>query len=476
MSLLTRPGSPSSNQLLRRIIEDPVSAATIRSLPAEPLARLIDHVGLEDAGEIISLATTDQLLGVFDSDLWRRERGGEEGTFSPERFLLWLEVLLEAGEKALVTRLSELPEELVISAFYAHVLVLNLDDLSETQLSWNEEAVDLADKALSDCLGHELDEYYIIARRDNGWDTLLTTIIALYERAPDFLNRILSRCCYASSEYIEENGGLYDVLTAEEMLTSDAAADRADRRAGQGYVAPSDAAALFRLAMSREPEELLTLSEPDPITRAYFRELDSKAPSKSKKITGASSSSFGNKEAPDEPENRTSSRRLHSLLESAGILGDAPLVPLLAEPEAAICKTGRFRALLNALGESDPDGRERRVQLLIYLANVVEAFFGSSEEPIRPMDAMQAVFDICDIALTYFDEMAPKGGAPASPDSKGRGVSPVALFLAGFQILSRRHKLDSMSALQNAVREALRSEEGAERPIVGKRSRAKREK
>lgn len=450
MGFLARQEGSSSTRLLRKIIEDPTSAAMIRSLAPKSLARLINYLGLEDAGEVVALASTEQLLGVFDSDLWRREQGGEEDAFSPERFLLWLEVLLEAGEKTLASRLANLPEDLVISAFYAHVLVLNLDDLSQEEMSRSEEDIDLADKALMDRLGHELDEYYIIARHDNGWDTLLAAILALYEHEPDLLNRILSKCCYASSEYIEENGGLYNVLSAEEMLTSDAAADRADRRATQGFVSPSDAAALFKLAARAEPESLLNATEPDPITRAYFRELD-QTPSLNNGEAPRSTDE-GSPDVSPFPKERTASKWL-PLLQKAGI-EDVSFLPALPASKNASDKRGRYQAAVRDLCESDPDGHEHRVRRLIYLANVIEAGLGSSDAPVRPSDAMKAVFDVCDVGLCYVEKNLP------SPPAD---ISPVSLFFIGWRILSRQRTIDSAAALQKAVREVLG--DASEQPV-----------
>lgn len=442
MSHLSRPLTPTSTSLLRQLIDDPALAATIRSLAPESLASLIQHVGLEDAGEIVGLATAEQLLSVFDADLWRRERGGEDDAFSPERFLLWLEVLLEGGEKVLVSRLADLPEDLLFSAFYDHILVLNLDDLAEAETAWRSENIDFADKALMDCLGQELDEYHIIARRENGWDTVLKAIMALYEHEPDLLNRILARCCHASWEHIEDNGGLYEVLTSEEMLACDAAADRADRRAARGYVAPSDATALFKLALAGAPRDLVSASEPDPITRAYFREL-STAGGKQGEATRR-----------DDGANRTrASSRLTTILRRLDLLEETPPMALLAETGRPSGDEGRFLRAMKILAEADPGGHEQRVQQLVYLANVIEAGLGSSEAPIRPVDAMGMVFDVLDAALAHFDTHPPKEG-PLSIDRLCT-VPPVALFLAGWSKLSEKRALDTPAALRSAVQDAL---------------------
>src|SRR5690242_8891499 len=89
--------SVGAQSLLQRILETPEQVAALQHLEAPALARLIHHVGLEDAGELVALATTQQLTRIFDEDLWRRGRPGQEERFDAERFALWLEVMLEMG-------------------------------------------------------------------------------------------------------------------------------------------------------------------------------------------------------------------------------------------------------------------------------------------------------------------------------------------------------------------------------------------
>ena len=113
---------PTPQKLLARVLETPELGAQIRSLPSPVLGKLIDHVGLEDAAELVALATTEQLSQIFDADLWRSERPGEDERFDAQRFLLWLEIMLEAGERFVADRLAELPQELVTLAFHRHLL------------------------------------------------------------------------------------------------------------------------------------------------------------------------------------------------------------------------------------------------------------------------------------------------------------------------------------------------------------------
>jgi len=78
----------SPRHLLNRILEQPGLVSIIQHLDAQLLGKLVQHVGLEDSGEIIALATTDQIKKLFDLDLWRNEKPGKEEKFThtPGRF------------------------------------------------------------------------------------------------------------------------------------------------------------------------------------------------------------------------------------------------------------------------------------------------------------------------------------------------------------------------------------------------------
>ena len=58
-SSLQRAGSPRS--LLSQLISAPDLVQTVRALPAPAFSALIRHVGVEDAGELVALATKEQL-------------------------------------------------------------------------------------------------------------------------------------------------------------------------------------------------------------------------------------------------------------------------------------------------------------------------------------------------------------------------------------------------------------------------------
>src|SRR5215831_4035238 len=178
MSSLSRRDVPPSTKLLMRILERPGLVAAVRELPGAVLGKLIDRVGLEDAGELVALASTAQLERVFDDDLWRADRAGGDETFRPERFALWLRVMLEAGDDALVRRLCELPQDLVALAVHRLVLVLDMDVLEE-QLSPGDEEAEQLERALEWSVSEEWEEFRLLARDPDVWDDIWGALVAL---------------------------------------------------------------------------------------------------------------------------------------------------------------------------------------------------------------------------------------------------------------------------------------------------------
>src|SRR2546423_6551499 len=256
--------------LLTRILEEPALVGAVQALDPGALMRLIDHVGLADAGELVALATVDQLCRVFDEDVWQSARPGEDERFDPDRFTLWLEVMLEVGERFAADKLAQLPDDLVELALHHHVMVISLQELA-LLISEGEGQVPL-EKVVEDSPYLEFGDYCVIARRHDGWEAIATVLVALDERHSNVLQPMLERLWRVTSEWIYGQGGLYQVLTSAEMLEADPAADREDRRARAGFVAASSARSFLSLGRKDDVATLLQSPSRDPITRAFFRE------------------------------------------------------------------------------------------------------------------------------------------------------------------------------------------------------------
>ncbi len=220
---------PTPTSLLSRLIETPDLADMVRALPLTTFAALVRHVGVEDAGEIIALGTTEQLVAAFDEDLFQNTNPGERERFDVGRFVVWLEVLLEAGDSVTARRFAELSDTFVVQALSSIILVLDHDALL-LQLSVGGRAAFAADKALEGCLCEEIDGYLLVSKVHDGWDAALALILALDRDDRSLLVRLLDRCAANSSEYLDDLDALSTVLSLAESLAEDIEVEREERR------------------------------------------------------------------------------------------------------------------------------------------------------------------------------------------------------------------------------------------------------
>jgi hypothetical protein len=390
MSAIVRTRPSSSTQLLMRILDRPELVAAVRELPAPVLGSLIDRVGLEDAGELVALASSDQLQGVFDQDLWRAAAPGEDERFQPERFALWLEIMQEGGEAFLIEQLCALPRDLLTLAVHGLVLVVDMDALAEQFFEPSPEQQRL-ERALEVPLFEEWEEFRLLARDPMRWDMVWAALLALDRDHHDVLRAILEQCCALSAEHIDENGGLYEVLTSAEMLEGDVAGDREDRRTGEGFVAPADARSFLELARRGGQ-----LEARDAVTKAYFRARAANE-TRARPVESTARASDLKLPAPTADVGR-----LVELLEDAGVVEPPrppPLVALAAGPRAAGPEQplSLLRAALSELRAREADAFAHRIEELAYLANVL--ITGTAGRQPRPVEALEQAIEICNTGL-----------------------------------------------------------------------------
>lgn len=402
MPSLIRHQVPSGSALLMRIFDRPELVSAVRELPAPVLGKLIDRVGLEDAGELVALASTAQLERMFDDDLWKAAQAGDDEAFRPERFALWLRIMQEGGEEFLVRRLCELPQDLITLAIHRLVFVIDMDLLAEHFVGPSDELADL-ERALETSAAEEWEEFRVIARDPNVWDDVWSALIALDRDHHDRLRAILEQCCAMTFEFVNGQGSLYDVLTSEEMLENDVGAEREDRRAAEGFVSPADARSFLELARRGD-----ALEERDPITRAYFRSVEPAQP----RATKAGEAEAYTREL---ARARADVSQLVELLEAAEVLTPSNQQPLAALTAGATrAKRGAakskddakpprtaplFEDAMGALRDSDPQRFSERVEELGYLVNVVISGGEHEGRRPRPMEAVETVLTTCEAGL-----------------------------------------------------------------------------
>jgi hypothetical protein len=426
MTQLGRRGLPTASQLVSRLLENPNLLAAVRELPGSVLGRLIESVGLEDAGEIVALASDEQLEAVFDEDLWKTGDGGWEERFDPARFALWLHVFSEAGEAALIERLNSLPLDFLTLAVQRLILVVDIDALG-ADMSEGGEELDALEKALDSCLCEEWEEFRLIARDPNAWDELTSALFALDREHHGRLRQILERCQALSSEWIAENGGLYEVLSSDEMLEGDVRAERDDRRAKKGYVSPADARAFLELARRGG-----AANERDAITRAYFRELEREPPKAGPK--------------PRRPKTQVSA--LMKLLAEANVIDGPsrkiapkrPGKPKKEKAETAAVAKASLAVVDLAAAELTPELYAERMEELGYLANVLVAASQSEKRHLRPVEALETALSVASAGLER--ALAETAPPPSSSAERSAAIAAILrersmdqLFRLGFHAL-----------------------------------------
>lgn len=362
---------PTPTAMLARLIEHPDLVRRVRALPSQAFSSLVRQIGVEDAGEIVALSTTEQLVAAFDEDLFVNAKPGEREVFDTRRFAVWLEVLLEAGDDIAARRVAEMSEDFVGLAISNIVMVLDYEALL-LRMSTGSHSARSADKALESSLTEEIDGYLLVSKMGEGWDAVMTLILALDRDHRALLVRILDRCAALAGRYVEDLDALTTVLTSEETLIEDVEAERDERRSRQGFVEPRAARAFLELA--RQPLTAEGASEVrDAITHAYFRDLESAT------LTAA---------------RETGTDRF---LELVGAVDDDAAPPLALPMGSDNAETGentadsysRFIEAMRLLNESDANRFGERMNELAYLANVLLAGAHVQGRRFRPSEAAE---------------------------------------------------------------------------------------
>jgi hypothetical protein len=423
---ITRGGRPHA--VLARILDTPDLVRVVQRLEPTALARVIDAVGLEDAGEIAALMSTRQLEAVFDHDLWRAEQPGADETFDADRFALWLSVMREAGDEFAARKLRELDEDLVTMALCQQLLVLDADGLTLEMSERRSDDDRWLEKALESSLHYEIDRFFLVARNAEGFETIVQLLVTLDRDHHDYVERLLERCCLLSRDAIEDGGGLYEVLTSQEELESDVAAARTERREQQGYVSPADARSFLALARMTDDEELLASTDQDPITKAYFRTL------------GTSPARPGQSAAPAQPATSDAdderAARLQALIEEAHA-ERAPAQPRRLEAPRGATKAARktqpLERAIEQLAQRDPALHARRVEELAYLANVLLAGSAYRGRALRAVEAAQLAMAVCERGATLIAKTLPRTTAAARITEAFQRHSAVHAFRIGWK-------------------------------------------
>ena len=390
-------------EMISRLVEEPQLVQVVQNLHADQLLKIIRHIGIEDAGSFIAIASSVQLEMIFDQVLWKNRVPGKCEQFDPEEFALWLKILYEHSGPSAVQTVMEIDEDLLTLGIVQNLLVVDQESLSMSMENTQRSVeYDLLDKMLDSERLLEWGDLLLLAKETTHWDTLIALLVDLDSKDHDLVQRLLERCNYISTEYIEDNGGLYNVLSAGEMLEVDAASDREERRSRQGYVAPETAVAFLRQAEITLLEELLSEKEDDYLTRSYFRSYE---PHRQVEVKRSCS-----------PTGKSSMHRLlaeafpeiHRELKFGGALsreqsGRSTLLSSRFPVSGFPSSREVIPSALQHLESKSPELFHRYLSELHYLANILLAVGYSKnngDQRMRPIEAAEKVMTTCHQGLT----------------------------------------------------------------------------
>ena len=247
-------------------LDDEALAKVVADLGPDGMQALVSEVGLSDAGHWLALATPAQVLEVLDAELWSAPAAGDLERFDPARFVTWLEALVEVGPEIAAERLAEAPQELVIAGLYRQALVFDTHEL------WLSVKRGLIESAIDDQPQLEIGEHLLVGRGLDGWDAVVAAMLELADRHPERTAAVLDRCRELTDRAIGESD-LEEALR-DDGGEEDAAAEREERRARRGFVAPHAARSFLALAAEIDLQTQVAYGGRDPVTAAYFRDWE----------------------------------------------------------------------------------------------------------------------------------------------------------------------------------------------------------
>jgi Family of unknown function (DUF6178) len=368
----------------------PQLAQVVPQLPPEIVHRIIQTYGLEDCGELVALATPQQLTRLFDLDLWGPTRAGQDEQLDAERFGTWLGILVEYGAGVAAEKLAGLYHDLVVTAFAQHVRVLDRAAVSPSIADGEEGPENRRLGARTSC---EVGPYLIEAKRTDAWDAIVELLLFAETERADFFHRLMAGCRDLSNCGYEVDG-LDDLLARGEQEMFDVAIDRERRREAQGYVAPGQARAFLQSARQLHLADA-TGPPASIIAGAYFRAVDHEP------LADAGANHLLMSLPPIAAHTQETARAMAAvmdLLAEGGVLQQAPRA-LIAGSQEQAPGLGLLQAHLQFAREAGDAVYASRIGEFAFVANAVRAGCSVQGRPFTEQEASDAVAAVCNLGL-----------------------------------------------------------------------------
>jgi hypothetical protein len=424
--------------LLARILNTPGLDQVVPQLRPDLLHRVIQSCGLEDCGEIVALATPEQLARIFDLDLWRASQAGRDEQFDADRFGVWLEVLVESGAALAAQKLAGMDVELVVAGLAQHALVYDIGAITPFETTDGEMMTFYADAISEFDNGLKLDVggYLLLAKRADSWYAIAEVLTSLDASHPDYFHQVMQGC-RALSNSGREIDGLDDLLAEGDQAMLDLAVNREQRREKQGYVTPAQARAFLQMSRELRPGSE-AMPPANPLARAYFRDIDetraadANSASREPTLLAAGSEAATNSPIPEDSAEAVAA--VFEILSDAGIFVQPPRA-LLGASEAPTARLEHIRARLEFAFDQDQVAYSARNEELAYLANTLIAGCSIQARPFTAQEASDAAIAICNLGLENWPPHWLPANATAPPISFLIDQDLVSVFQVGWTVL-----------------------------------------
>jgi hypothetical protein len=436
-----RHDTTDGHHLLDRILNTPRLEQVIPRLQPDLLHRVIQTCGLEDCSELVALATPEQLVHIFDLDLWRAAQPSLDEQFDADRFGLWIEVLVEAGAAVAAQKLTGMNVGLVVAGLAQHLLVYDRAAVTPYE-TWDGEQVEVS-CAVDDGLASDVGGYVLVARRADSWEAIVEVLMSLDAEHPDYFHQVMEGCRALSNSGYEIDG-LDDLLVEGDQVMFDQAVNREGRREKQGYVTPAQARAF--LQMSRQLRLGSDAQPPaNPLARAYFRAIDERMEADVHSESGLLAA--GLERAPASEDTAEAVAAVFDVLLEAGVLEQAPRA-LLGGGEGHATRLGHIQAHLQFVLDRDSAAYSTRSEELAYLANTLMAGCAIQARPFTAQEASDAAVAVCNLGLENWPPHWLPANTMAPPSSFLVDHDLVSVFQVGWAVL---YKDVSMYAAEQLI-------------------------
>jgi hypothetical protein len=373
--------------VLARILDTPHLEHVVPRLQPDLLHRVIQSCGLEDCGELVMLATPQQLTRIFDLDLWRSAEPGMGELFDADRFGVWLEVLAEFDATMAAQKLAQMDAEIVITGLSQHARVLDCSVVTPYRTT---DGIEFNGIRQPDGLTCDIGGYRLIAKRSDSWEAMVDILISLDAEHPDYFHQVMSGC-RALSNSGRELDGLDDLLSDDHQAMFDLAFHRERRRDDQGYVTPAQARAF--LQMSRQHQlGSATMPPANPIARAYLRSTQQAAARSAPQDLAAST-----EPVPAADHSEAAAALVDVLLET-GIIAQQPRALLNGSHDHTLTLR-HIRAQMKFVFDCAPTIYTSRNGELAYIANTLMSGCSLQGRPFTTQESWDAAAAICNLGL-----------------------------------------------------------------------------